>query len=228
MSVTYALEDQVAVVTFDDGKANVYTHDVLRRASARRWTRRADPGRSGPAAGRPAGALLRRVRPGHHDGRPRAHARAGRRREPASSPGLLLEPLPWSRRAPVMPWRPAPWYCSLPISASGYRATCKIGLNEVAIGMALPVWAVELARYRMPPVGIRPHRPGPDQRPRRGVPGRFPRPRRRSRRAARGGRLDAADRSPPSERRRGRYQDPGPRATSPGACSTAWRAIWPD
>ena len=30
MSVTYALEDQVAVITFDDGKANVYTHDVLR------------------------------------------------------------------------------------------------------------------------------------------------------------------------------------------------------
>lgn len=27
----------------------------------------------------------------------------------------------------------------------------KIGLNEVAIGMALPTWAIELARYRMPP-----------------------------------------------------------------------------
>jgi enoyl-CoA hydratase len=27
----------------------------------------------------------------------------------------------------------------------------KIGLNEVAIGMPLPVFAVELARYRMPP-----------------------------------------------------------------------------
>jgi enoyl-CoA hydratase len=32
----------------------------------------------------------------------------------------------------------------------GAAGDWKIGLNEVAIGMALPVWAVELARYRMP------------------------------------------------------------------------------
>jgi enoyl-CoA hydratase len=33
----------------------------------------------------------------------------------------------------------------------GAAIDCKIGLNEVAIGMALPIFAVELARYRMPP-----------------------------------------------------------------------------
>ena len=32
----------------------------------------------------------------------------------------------------------------------GMAGDWRIGLNEVAIGMALPVWAVELARYRMP------------------------------------------------------------------------------
>jgi enoyl-CoA hydratase len=33
----------------------------------------------------------------------------------------------------------------------GAAGDWRIGCNEVAIGMALPVWAVELARYRMPP-----------------------------------------------------------------------------
>jgi enoyl-CoA hydratase len=32
----------------------------------------------------------------------------------------------------------------------GMAGDWRIGLNEVAIGMALPVWAIELARYRMP------------------------------------------------------------------------------
>jgi enoyl-CoA hydratase len=32
----------------------------------------------------------------------------------------------------------------------GVEGDWKIGLNEVSIGMSLPVWAVELARYRMP------------------------------------------------------------------------------
>ena len=59
MSVTYALEGQVAVITFDDGKANVYTHDVL-AASARPWTRLGS-GSPGRAAGGPAGPVLGRV-----------------------------------------------------------------------------------------------------------------------------------------------------------------------
>jgi enoyl-CoA hydratase len=33
----------------------------------------------------------------------------------------------------------------------GAEGEFKIGLNEVAIGMGLPIFAVELARYRMPP-----------------------------------------------------------------------------
>jgi enoyl-CoA hydratase len=36
----------------------------------------------------------------------------------------------------------------------GAAGDYKIGLNEVAIGMSLPVWAVELARYRMPAAGF--------------------------------------------------------------------------
>ena len=33
----------------------------------------------------------------------------------------------------------------------GAEGEFKIGLNEVAIGMGLPIFAVEFARYRMPP-----------------------------------------------------------------------------
>jgi enoyl-CoA hydratase len=33
----------------------------------------------------------------------------------------------------------------------GAQGEFKIGLNEVAIGMGLPIFAIEFARYRMPP-----------------------------------------------------------------------------
>ncbi len=43
MSVTYNLQDHVAVVTFDDGKANVYSHEVLEALAAALDRAEADP-----------------------------------------------------------------------------------------------------------------------------------------------------------------------------------------
>ena len=148
MSVTYALEDHVATITFDDGKANVYTHDVLDRLGEALDRAQTDE----------AGAVLLVGRPGRFSaGFDLATMTASPEgmRELVAAGGrfvarLLLEP------------RPVVAACSghalaagaLVLLAADHRVGAagdwRIGLNEVAIGMALPVWAVELARYRMP------------------------------------------------------------------------------
>jgi enoyl-CoA hydratase len=148
MSVTYALEDQVAVITFDDGKANVYTHDVLRSL-----------GEALDQADRDARAVLLVGRPGRFSaGFDLATMTAG----PEPMRGLvaagarfvarlLLEPLPVVAACTGHALAAGALVLLAADRRLGVSGDFKIGLNEVAIGMALPVWAVELARYRMPP-----------------------------------------------------------------------------
>jgi enoyl-CoA hydratase len=150
MTVTYQLEDHVAVVTFDDGKANVFTHEALDALDEALDRAEADPeAHAVLLAGRPgrfsAGFDLATMTAGPAE--MRALVAAGGR----FAGRLLLEPLPvvaactghaLAAGALVL------LACDHRIGASG---EFRIGLNEVAIGMALPIWAVELARYRMPP-----------------------------------------------------------------------------
>jgi enoyl-CoA hydratase len=150
MPVTYEMRDKVAVVAFDDGKANVYTPTVLDELSAA-FTRAAED--------REATAVLLTGRPGRFSAgfdlstmtssaeAMRALVAQGGR----FAAQILLHPTPvvaactgHALAAGALVLLAADWR----IGASG---PFQIGLNEVAIGMPLPVWAVELARYRMPP-----------------------------------------------------------------------------
>jgi enoyl-CoA hydratase len=150
MPVTYNLQDHVAVVNFDDGKANVYSHEALDALSAALDRAEADPeARAVLLVGRPgrfsAGFDLATMTEGPES--MRSLVAAGGR----FVARLLLEPLPVVAACTGHALAAG----ALVLLATDYRIGAagewKIGLNEVAIGMALPTWAVELARYRMPP-----------------------------------------------------------------------------
>jgi enoyl-CoA hydratase len=149
VSVTCTLEDHVATITFDDGKANVYTHEVLDQLHRALDDTRADPG---------ARAVLLVGRPGRFSAGfdlATMTASADAMRGLVAAGGrfvarLLLEPLPVVAACTGHALAAG----ALMLLAADYRigvsGDWRIGLNEVAIGMALPVWGVELARYRMP------------------------------------------------------------------------------
>lgn len=150
MPVTYTLEDKVAVVDFDDGKANVLSHQVLDDLGVA-LDRAVEDGdaRAVLIVGRPgrfsAGFDLATMRESEESMRGLVKAGAH------FIARLLLEPLPVVAACTGHALAAG----ALLLLASDYRIGAegdwKIGLNEVSIGMALPAWAVELARYRMPP-----------------------------------------------------------------------------
>lgn len=147
--VNFELRDRVAVITFDDGKVNAFGHTAIDEMHAA----------LDEAASQQAGAILLCGRPGRFSAgfdlaamtasaeSMRALVKAGGRLVAR----LLLEP------------RPVVAACTghalaagaLVLLAADHRIAAdgewKIGLNEVAIGMALPRWAVELARHRLAP-----------------------------------------------------------------------------
>jgi enoyl-CoA hydratase len=144
----YRLDGAVAVLTFDDGKANAYSHDAL------------DAIGSGldQAAGE-ATAVLLVGRPGRFSaGFDLSVMTAGV--EPMRA--LVTAGAELMVRLFTFPM-PVVAACTGHALAAGALVllSCdrrvgaagpfKIGLNEVAIGMGLPHFAVELARYRMPP-----------------------------------------------------------------------------
>jgi enoyl-CoA hydratase/carnithine racemase len=149
MPVTYAVHDHVAVITFDDGKANVYTHDVLASLSES-----LDRAESDPAAT----AVLLLGRPGRFSAGfdlPTMTASAESMRALVAAGGrfvarLLLEPLPVVAACTGHALAAGALVLLAADHRIGAAGQWKIGLNEVAIGMGLPVWAIELARYRMP------------------------------------------------------------------------------
>jgi enoyl-CoA hydratase len=149
MPVTYELRQNVAVITHDDGKANVYSQAVLDELSSALDRAEADPS---------ARAVMMVGRPGRFSAGfdlPTMTASPESMRSLVGAGGrfvarLLLEPLP----VVAVCTGHALAGGALVLMAADYRigvsGDWKIGLNEVAIGMSLPVWAVELARYRMP------------------------------------------------------------------------------
>jgi enoyl-CoA hydratase len=153
MSVAYELVGHVAVLTLDDGKANALSHEALDALGQAFDRANADPeAHAVLLAGRPgrfsAGFDLATMTAGPDE--MRSLVAAGAR----FVARLLLEPMPvvaactghaLAAGALVL------LACDHRIGAAG---DFKIGLNEAAIGMSLPVWAVELARYRMPPSAL--------------------------------------------------------------------------
>lgn len=150
MPVNYELDGHVAIITMDDGKANAITLDVLRELNGALDRAGADPD---------AHAVLIVGRPGRFSaGFDLSVMTASQEsmRELVMAGGrfigrLLLEPLPvvaaCTGHALAMG--------SLILLACDHRLGAagewKIGLNEVAIGMPLPRWAVELGGYRIAP-----------------------------------------------------------------------------
>ena len=110
----------------------------------------------------------------------------------------------------------------------GAAGDFKIGLNEVAIGMALPVWAVELARYRMPPSQldrvILGETGGPEEACAAGFLDRVVAPDELLAVAA----VDGGRVRRPAQRSGGRHQDAGPGRGGPRACSRISTRTWPD
>jgi enoyl-CoA hydratase len=150
MPVTYTLQDHVAVVTFDDGKANVYSHEVLDALAVSLDRAEADPdARAVLLVGRPgrfsAGFDLATMTAGPES--MRSLVAAGGR----FVAKLLLEPLPVVAACTGHALAAGALVLLAADHRVGAAGEWKIGLNEVAIGMPLPTWAVELARYRMPP-----------------------------------------------------------------------------
>jgi enoyl-CoA hydratase len=150
MSVTYSVQGHVAVVTFDDGKANVYSHEVLDALSAALDQAEADT---------EIGAILFAGRPGRFSAGfdlSTMTASPDSMRDLVAAGGrfvakLLLEPLPVVAACTGHALAAGALVLLAADHRIGALGDWKIGLNEVAIGMPLPTWAVELARYRMPP-----------------------------------------------------------------------------
>lgn len=145
----YSLDGSVAVLVLDDGKANAYSHAALDAIGSGFDKAAADGAAAVVLAGRPgrfsAGFELSTMT-ASLDGM-RALVGAGAR--------LMMRtftfPVPvvaactghaLAAGALVL------LSCDVRVGAEG---DYKLGLNEVAIGMGLPHFAVELARYRMPP-----------------------------------------------------------------------------
>ena len=144
--VQFELRDGIALVRMDDGKANAFSHAML-EALGRAFDRAEKEARAIVLAGRPerfSGGFDLKVM---NQGGP-------------AVPELVLAGARFAIRV---------YECPLPVVIActghalamgavlllapdlrlGARGAYKIGLNEVAIGMTLPGFAVELARERL-------------------------------------------------------------------------------
>lgn len=149
MTVSFERDGGVAVITIDDGKANALSPDVLTAISEAFDKAEADGANAVLLAGRTgrfsAGFDLSIMTSGV---------------EPMRA--LVTKGAELLNRIFVFP-APVIAACTGHALAAGalvllvsdvrigQRGEFKIGLNEVAIGMGLPIFAVEYARYRMPP-----------------------------------------------------------------------------
>jgi len=145
-ALSYSLEGDVAVLRMDDGKVNALSHamiDALRKALDR--------------AASEAGAVALLGRPGYLTGgfdlKTMAQGAEAARGLVTAGAELLLElyehPLPTVVGASGHALAAGALLLCAADTRIGARGEFKIGLNEVAIGMTLPVFGVELARDRL-------------------------------------------------------------------------------
>lgn len=148
-SLTYVLDDAVAIVTFDDGKANAVTDGVLAELEGALDQALDDGARAVVIAGRDgrfsAGFDLATM----------AGPSAGMQRLVMTGARLFARlyayPLP---TVAACTGHAVAGGAILLLSLDhrvGADAPVKIGLNEVSIGIGLPIFAVELARDRLAP-----------------------------------------------------------------------------
>lgn len=150
MSVTYEARDRAAIISFDDGKANSLGTEALAELNGALDRCAEDTSvRAVLLAGRPgrfsAGFDLRVIAAG---GAPMRDLVAEGARFTAR---LLLEPRPVVAACTGHALAAGALLLLAADVRIGTAGDWKIGLNEVSIGMALPRWAVELARYRLHP-----------------------------------------------------------------------------
>lgn len=148
-SLTYTLDDGIAIVTFDDGKANAITHAVLAELDAALDRALGDDARAVVIAGRDgrfsAGFDLATMA-GASEGMQRLVMTGAR-----IFARLYAYPLP---TVAACTGHAVAGGAILLLSLDhrvGADAPVKIGLNEVSIGIGLPIFAVELARDRLAP-----------------------------------------------------------------------------
>jgi len=144
---TYRLDDNVAVITLDDGKANVFSSAAIAHVDSLLDRAEADGARALVIAGRPG-----RFSAGFNLEEMTASAESMR--------SLVVDGARWLCRLYGL-GMPTVAACTGHALAAGALTLlacdrriaadvpAKIGLNEVAIGMTLPVFAVELARDRL-------------------------------------------------------------------------------
>lgn len=146
--VTYELRGRVAVITIDDGKANAVTHEI------------ADGLRDGLARARSeAGAVVIAGRPGRFsagfDLAVMTASAEGARDLLRAGAGVAIEIFEFPMPVVIACTGHALAMGAILLLAADYRigaeGSSKIGLNEVAIGMPVPGFAVELARECLTP-----------------------------------------------------------------------------
>ena len=150
MPVAYQLQDRVAVITMDDGRANAISLDVVDELELA-LDRAADDER--------VGAVLLAGRPGRFcagfDLAAMTSSRNSMRQLVAAGgrlvARLLLEPTPVVAACTGHALAAGGLLLLAVDHRIGAAGDWKIGLNEVSIGMPMPKWGVELARYRLRP-----------------------------------------------------------------------------
>ncbi len=143
--VTLKMQDDVAVITLDDGKANALSHDMLQAATSA--LDEAAEARAVVLAGRPgrfcAGFDLSIMTRGMDAAQDLVKAGAGVLLRLFTLPAPLVIAATGHAMAGGAVLLLTGDHCV------GPEGEFKIGLNEVAIGMPLPIFAVELARFRL-------------------------------------------------------------------------------
>src|SRR5438067_11940393 len=149
MSVSFERDGAVGVISVDDGKANAYSPDVL-SAISESFDKAETDG---------ASAVLLQGRPGRFsagfDLSIMTSGADGMRALVTQGAELLLQiftyPVPVVTACTGHALAAGALVLLVSDVRVGASGDFKIGLNEVAIGMGLPIFAVEFARYRMPP-----------------------------------------------------------------------------
>ena len=149
MSVSFSRDGDVGIISIDDGKANALSPDVL-RATAEAFDKAEADGVT---------AVLLQGRPGRFsagfDLSIMTGGVEGMRALVTQGAEVLLRIFTFPAPVVAACTGHALAAGALMLLVSDVRVGAegefKIGLNEVAIGMGLPIFAVEFARYRMPP-----------------------------------------------------------------------------
>src|SRR5437764_280880 len=149
MSVSFERDGAVGVISVDDGKANAFSPDVL-SAISESFDKAETDG---------ASAVLLQGRPGRFsagfDLSIMTSGVDGMRALVTQGAELLLQiftyPIPVVTACTGHALAAGALVLLVSDVRIGAEGEFKIGLNEVAIGMGLPIFAVEFARYRMPP-----------------------------------------------------------------------------